>query len=160
MVLMAIGYGVYEHRVAVTRSHDFAAYLQAMTRVAVGRYTLAIATADAQVLRHYLATVPTVHAPTDYALSPGLRALKLEGGLVLEWFGHPVSMLCFTQEDKEPRDTEESDDHDVWFFVVSRAALPDAPVSEAPQFALAHGLITASWSRGDKTLAFPTSEFG
>src|SRR5574341_1997042 len=85
IVIPIIGYGVYKHRSVGTPPRDFAAYLQTITRVAAGRYTLAIATADPDVLRHYLATA---HAPTDYALPRGLRALRLEGGLVLEWFGY------------------------------------------------------------------------
>jgi len=124
-----------------------------MASIAAGSYTMAIATADPDVLRHYLATA---HASTDDALPRGLRVLRLEGGLVLEWFGHKVSMLCFVQEDVEPQDKAPNEDHDVWFFVVSRAALPDAPASEAPQFAQAHGLITASWTRGDKTYVLAT----
>jgi len=153
MVIMVSGYGVYKHRLAVTQRRDFTAYLHTMTRVAAGSYTLAVATADPDVLRHYLATV---HAPTDYALPPGLHAFRLEGGLVLEWFGHKVAMLCFTQEDAAPQGKEENEDHDVWFFVVSRAALPDAPASEAPHFALVRGLITASWTHGNKIYVLVT----
>jgi hypothetical protein len=153
IVITVIAYGVYRHRAAVTPPRDFAAYLQTMTRVAAGRYMMAIETAEPDVLRHYLATA---HAPTDYALPRGLRVLRLEGGLVVEWFGHKVAMLCFAQDDEEPHDKDTKDDHDAWFFVVSRTALPDAPASEAPQFAPTHGLITASWSRGDKTYMLAT----
>jgi len=153
MVIMVSGYGVYRHRLAVTARRDFTAYLETMTSVVAGSYTLAVTTADPDVLRHYLATI---HAPTDYALPPGLQALRLEGSLVLEWFGHKVAMLCFTQEDAEPQGKEENEDHDVWFFVVSRAALSDAPASEAPHFALMRGLITASWTRGNKIYVLVT----
>lgn len=153
IVIIVSGYDVYRHRLAVTQPRDFTAYLQTMTSVVAGSYTLGVETADPDILRHYLATV---HAPTDYTLPPGLYALRLEGGLVLEWFGHKVALLCFTQEDAEPQDKEENEDHDAWFFVVSRSALPDAPASETPHFALAQGLITASWTRGDKTYVLAT----
>jgi hypothetical protein len=152
LILTVIGYGVYRHHTAAP-PRDFAAYLQTMARVAAGRYTMEIETAELDVLRHYLATV---HAPTDYALPRGLRALRLEGGLVVEWFGHQVAMLCFAQDDEASQDQVTKDDHDAWFFVVSRAVLPDAPASEAPQFALVHGLRTASWSHRDKTYVLAT----
>jgi hypothetical protein len=152
IVLTVIGYGVYWYRYAVL-PRDFTAYLQTMTSVAAGRYTMALETADPEVLRHYFATA---HAPTDYALPPGLRALRLEGGLIVEWFGHTVAMLCFVQDDEEPQGKDTNDDHDAWLFVISRAALPDAPASDVPQFALAYGLITASWSRGDTTYVLAT----
>ena len=153
IVITVIGYGVYGHRFVVTRPHNFAAYLRTMTSVAAGKYVLAVASADPDVLRHYLATV---HAPTDYTLPRGLHTLSLEGGLVLDWFGHKVSMLCFVLEDGGQQDKEEDGDHDVWFFVVRRAALPDAPVSEVPHLAPVHGLHTASWSRGDNTYVLAT----
>jgi hypothetical protein len=151
IVITVIGYGVYRYHAVGTRPRDFAAYLQTITSVAAGGYTLAIATADPDVLRHYFVTT---HAPTDYALPRGLRALRLEGGAVLEWFGYHVSMLCF--EDEEPHDKATTEDHDVWFFVISRAALPDASASETPRFAPVHGLITVSWSRGDTIYVLAT----
>ena len=151
IVLAIIGYGLYARRSAVTQPHDFAMYLQTMTRVATGLYKMTVVTADPDVLRHHLADA---HGPADYALTPGLRTLSLEGGLVLEWFGHKVSMLCFTQDDKQDKDANE--DHDVWLFVVSRDALPDVPTAVAPQFTPAHGLITASWTSGDKVYLLAT----
>ncbi len=151
IVLTVIGSALYWHRSAMMQPRDFAAYLQTLTRVAAGRYTMAIATADHDVLRHHLAAA---HGPADYSLTPGLRTLSLEGGLVLEWFGHKVSMLCFTQDAKQDKDANE--DYDVWLFVVSRDALPDAPAADAPQFAQAHGLIAASWTRGDKLYLLAT----
>lgn len=151
IVLTVIGYALYWHRSAVTQPRDFATYLQTITRVAAGKYRMAIATADHDVLRHHLATA---HGPTDYSLTPGLRTLSLEGGLVLEWFGYKVSMLCFTQDDKQDKDT--NGDHDVWLFVVSRDALPDAPALDAPQFVQAHGLIAASWTRSEKVYLLVT----
>jgi hypothetical protein len=83
-------------------------------------------------------------------------ALRLEGGLLVEWSGHHEAMLCLAQDDEEPQDKETKNDHDAWFFVVSRAALPDAPASAAPQCAPAYGLIIASWSRVDKTYVLAT----
>jgi hypothetical protein len=148
IVLAVIGYALSGYRSAVTQPRHFTAYLQTITRLAAGRYTMAVATADPDVLRHHLATA---HGPTDYALPPGLRVLRLEGGLVIEWFGDKVSMLCFTQEDEEPQAKETNDDHDAWLFVVSRDALPDGPASDVPRFAPVQGLITASWTRGDMT---------
>lgn len=151
IVLTVIGSALYWHRSATLQPRDFTAYLQTITRVAAGRYTMTIATADHDTLRRHLAAA---HGPADYSLTPGLHTLSLEGGLVLEWFGHKVSMLCFTQDDKQDKDANE--DHDVWLFVVSRDALPDAPVSDVPQFAQAHGLIAASWTRGDKVYLLVT----
>src|SRR5262245_39194604 len=133
IVLALIGYGLYTHRSAVLQPRDFAAYLQTMTSVAAGPYTMTVVTADPDVLRRHLAAA---QGPADYALPPGLRMLSLEGGLVVDWFGHKVSMLCFTQDDKQDKDANE--DRDVWLFVVNHDALPDTPASEVPQFAQAH----------------------
>lgn len=151
IVLALIGYGFYAHRSALMQPRDFAAYLQTMTSVAAGHYQMTVVTADPDVLRHHLAAA---HGPEDYSLTPGLRTLSLEGGLIVDWFGHKVSMLCFTQDDKQDMDANE--DHDVWLFVVSRDALPDAPAAVAPQFTQAHGLIAASWTRGDKVYLLAT----
>src|SRR5574341_817573 len=69
---------------------------------------------------------------------------------------YKLSMLCFVQEDEAPHDKATTEDHDVWFFVISRAAFPDAPASQTPRFAPAYGLITASWSSGDTTYVLGT----
>jgi len=151
LVLAILGYGLYAHRSRVRPPRDFAAYLQTMTRIAAGPYTLTVVTTDPDVLRHHLAAA---HGPADYALPPGLRTLSLEGGLVVEWFGHKVSMLCFTQDD--PHDKDGNEDRDVWLFVGSRDALPDAPASAVPQFAPAHGLVVASWTHGDRVYLLAT----
>ena len=55
IVLAVIGYTLYWPLSAVTQPRDFTAYLQTITRVVAGRYTMAIATADHDVLRHHLA---------------------------------------------------------------------------------------------------------
>jgi hypothetical protein len=151
IVLAIIVYGLYARRSVVMQPRDFAAYLQTMTRVATGRYKMTVVTTDPDILRHHLADA---HGPADYSLTPALRTLSLEGGLVVDWFGHKVSMLCFTQDDKQDKDANE--DHDVWLFVVSRDALPDVPTAVAPQFTPAHGLITASWTSGDKVYLLAT----
>jgi hypothetical protein len=153
LVLNVIGYILYSYQPLVAPPHDFAAYLQAMTAVAAGDYKLAIETKAADELRRYLASQSS---PTDYTLTPGLRALDLEGGLTLEWFGRKVSMICFNKGGKEPQGQEANEDDDVWFFVVSRDALPDEPTSETPRFARTNGLITASWSRGDNAYVLAT----
>jgi len=133
------GYFVFWRETPVIAENNFAGYLQMTTVWASGGYSMDIKTEDAEALRRLFAERGS---PTDYVLVPGLAALSLEGGNVLGWEGRKVSVLCYQKTGPA--------EADVWFFVAERTTVPDAPATEAPRFATANGLATATWTRGDR----------
>lgn len=75
--------------------------------------------------------------PSIAELPPRLAALHLEGGSLLDWQGHKVTLVCMEAEE----------DHDAWLFLADRAAIAGAPVGETLRIALSGRMATASWSR-------------
>lgn len=149
VLLNLVMYFGYWYRPAVTVQRDFNTYLQAMTSFAAGGYKMDVKTDDAAQIRQFLASR---YSPTEFDVPKGLNAWHTEGCHVLDWNGGKVSLVCY---EKEAEKAEDKGSY-VWFFIANRAAVPDAPVSESPQFARASGLATASWSRGDKTYVLAT----
>jgi hypothetical protein len=130
------------------RFADFRARMVS-TALRVGTYQMSIVTNDMVPVRQFMAARG---APADYALTRGLGALPLTGGDVLQWRGHPVSMVCFDRGDKQM----------LYLFVLPRTAFTDPPPS-APVLAKVNKLQTASWTEGDKAylLAGPDeADFG
>ena len=122
----------------------FADFRQRMVETVLRRYGMDTNSSDGEVVRRYLASKG---APADYAIPKGMQQLKVMGGGLLRWRGHPVSMVCFDRGDKEI----------LYFFVLERSATKDAPPDN---FALAkvNKLMTASWSNGRQTYVLAAPE--
>ena len=126
-------------------TNTLTAYLQMTTGWAASGYKMDIKTEDAGELKRVFASRGS---PTDYVVAPGLAALHLEGGVVLGWAGHKVSVLCYEKDGEESRDA--------WLFVTDRDSILDVPATETRQFATVNGLVTATWTHGDKTYVLAT----
>jgi hypothetical protein len=117
----------------------FANYQARMVSTALreGSYQMDVVTNDMREVRQFLAGKG---APADYDVAPGLGRLQLTGGGALRWRSHPVSMVCFDRGDKQM----------LYLFVMDRSAVKDPP-AETPQLTKVNRVVTASWSRGNKT---------
>jgi len=121
------------------RDH-FSDYRVRMVRVASRKYyRMDLATNNLNAIQQYMARRG---APSDFVLARGLEQLHLTGGVVSNWRGNPVSMVCFDRGDTQM----------VFLFVVARAAIKDAPpASASAEVAKVNRLLTSGWSEGDKT---------
>src|SRR5271170_6937232 len=77
---------------------------------------------------------------TNFELPGGLQGKPAHGCRVVDWNGQKATMICFVLDDGEHVD----------FFVMDCAGLPGLPENGAPQFASVNGLMTATWSEGNK----------
>jgi len=118
------------------RDH-FSDYRVRMVRVASRKYRMDLATNNLNAVQQFMARRG---APADFVLARGLEQLHLTGGVVSNWRGNPVSMVCFDRGDKQM----------VFLFVVARTAIKDAPPQSA-EVAKINKLLTSGWSDGDKT---------
>jgi hypothetical protein len=118
-------------------SDRFTNFQARMVSTALREYRMDVITNDMHQVRQYLADKG---GPSDYDVTKSLSQLQLTGGGLLRWRSHPVSMVCFDRGDKQM----------LFLFVMKRSAVKDPP-SETPQVAKINELLTASWSRGDKT---------
>ncbi len=134
VVLAAVAGFLFQSRVPA----NFGGFRQSMARAVSGEYKMMLETNDLNQIRDFLAKN---QAQADYKLTPALEKTPAEGCSILNWHGHKVSLLCF----------DLGNDNDLWLFVIDRTALPDAPVTESPQFTSIGKMATASWSQGDKT---------
>lgn len=127
----------------------FANFQARMVSTVLRQYRMDIVTNDMAQVRQFLARQG---APADYRLTPGLEQLRLTGAGALQWRSHPVAMVCFNRGDNQM----------VYLFVLDRSAVKDPPPA-TPRLARVNELLTASWTRGDKTyvLAGPNeADFG
>jgi len=134
-VFLVLGFVVWSLKPTVP--DRFANYEARMVSGALRQYTMDVETNDMQVVRQTLAARG---APADYTVPKGLEQLKLTGGGALQWRNNPVSMVCFDRGGKKM----------LFLFVMDRAAVKDPP-PERPQTAMIRGLLTASWTQGNKT---------
>ena len=107
------------------------------TALREGLYQMDVVTNDMRQVRQYLAAKG---GPADYDVAPGLARLQLTGGGLLRWRSHPVSMVCFDRGDKQM----------LYLFVMDRSAVNDPPTA-TPRVTRVNRVLTASWTRGDKT---------
>ena len=115
----------------------FPDYLSRMVGTALRGYRMDIRTNDLAVLRRFH---DARGAPSDYALTSGIKKLPLTGGGLLHWRSNPVAMACFDRGDHQM----------LFLFVMDKSALKDAPPA-TPQVTQVKSLLTVSWTRGDKT---------
>ena len=95
-------------------------------------------TNDLNAVRQFLADQ---HAPADYVLTTAMEKLPAEGGALINWHGQRVSLVCL----------DRGNDNDLFLFVIDRSALANPPPDQSPRLARVGQMMTASWTRGDRT---------
>jgi hypothetical protein len=113
----------------------FADYRNRMVSSVLRSYHMDIETDDPAQVREFMARRGS---PADFEVPNGLARLELTGGGLLQWRGHPVSMVCFDRGDARM----------LFLFVLRRHAIADAPPA-GPQVEQVNKLTTLSWSRGE-----------
>lgn len=130
--------------------HDFAAYRSYMGSFAQRAYGMDTNTADLDQIRLFLAQKRAI---ADYVVPESLKKnAKAAGCVATTWQGKDVSMICF-QSGRSPEPNSRSD---LWLFITDKTAAPDAPAASAPIFATVNGLVTASWTAGNRTYVLAT----
>jgi len=120
------------------RDESFAEYKKTVIDESWGRAPhLDIETSDTRELNKWLASIDpkaTVTVPS------GLNDLNLRGGRTLEWHGHRVVLLCFSQGARH-----------MHLFVTSDRTFAGLPPQAAPDYEKCSGWQTVSWSQGTRT---------
>jgi uncharacterized membrane protein YbaN (DUF454 family) len=116
---------------------QFANYRERMVSTALREYRMDLVTNDMTILRQ---AIQAKGAPSDYEVTRGLEKLQLTGGAALTWRNHPVAMVCFDRGDRQM----------LFLFVLKRSAVKDPPPAQ-PAVTKISELMTASWTKGDKT---------
>jgi hypothetical protein len=132
--------------------HDFAAYRSYMGSFAVRAYYMDDLTNDLDQIRLFLADKKAI---ADYLLPENLRKNATAAGCVsTKWQGKQVSMICF-QSGRPLRPNQTSD---LWLFISERTVAEDAPTATAatPRVEKSGGLVTASWTVGNRTYVLAT----
>jgi hypothetical protein len=125
--------------------HDFSAYRAYMGGMAVRGYGMDTNLSNLDAIRAYLAQRQAI---ADYVLPPELQKnAKPAGCLVTAWQGKDVSMICF----QSGRPLGPGKESDLWLFITDRAVAKDAPAASTPKFEKVNGLMTASWTVGNRT---------
>jgi hypothetical protein len=118
-------------------------YKGKMTAATTGGYSMDMLSTDAGRIQAYL---DGAQAPSDYVLPAGMQKVAMTGCAVEHWQNAKAAMICFRSGKPLAHDQY----GDLWLFVVDRAAVKDAPEMAAPQFAEVNGLMTATWTQGNK----------
>lgn len=81
----------------------------------------------------------------DAVLPPALASASTIGCAILHWHGRTVSMICFNSGKIAP-----STAPDLFLFVIRRSEIKASPENTVPNLKEVKGLITATWTAGDK----------
>lgn len=128
--------------------NTLAAYQEQMVGSAESGYYMHLST-NANEVQSFLAQS---QAPTNYVLPAGLQKAALAGCAVEGWQNTNASMICFRTGKPLPPGKQS----DLWLVVIDRSAVKDTSTIAAPQFAQVDGLITATWTQGDKLYLLAT----
>ena len=138
VVLAAVGWFLF----APPKETAFAHFRLHMAGMAQRGYNMDFFAKDQNQIR---AQFIARNAPVDYDFAKTLQALPAEGGAITKFEEHPVEMLClYDGTDALGRR------NDLWVFVTSKSSIPGAPAPGKTEFAPSGGLMTASWTAGDK----------
>lgn len=119
-----------------------AVYQDQMTEIARRGYGMDMLTNDPVPIRAYLAQN---HAPADFVLPEKLKQASLVGCAIEGWQDVKVSLICFRSSNAAPNVS-----NDTWLFVVDRASVKKLSAGPVTQFSSINGLVTATWTQGDK----------
>jgi len=123
--------------------NDFAAFRRVMTgKVArIGTYpAMDLYTNNLAGIRQHLAQND---GQTGYTLPAALEQTPGTGCATFKWHQKTVSMICFSSKGRPKAP-------DLFLFVIDKSSLDSAPTN-APEFAQAGNLATASWTADDKS---------
>lgn len=93
---------------------------------------------DAAGIQHLLREQ---HIDANFDLPAALRGKPIQGCGVVNWQGQKVTLICFMLDGKVHAD----------LFVIGGTHFRDFTPPEIPEFARADGLMTAGWTRGERT---------
>jgi hypothetical protein len=114
---------------------NMAAFEREMRANVSGRVRFTFSSANAAELQQWLEEQRGV---SSFAIPASLKDKPGLGCRTWMWNDKPVGLICFLLDGKQA----------VHLFIVDRAAVPDAPVSDRPRFSEADGWTTAEWSDG------------
>ena len=134
MALAAAGFLIFK---PASHQVDLAAFRREMTAQVAGGVRLSFTHSDATQLRSWLEEKRGI---AGYTIPAALLAKPGIGCRSWTWNGRPVGLICFHIENGRA----------VHFFVVDKAAVPDAPSGFKPQFAKKDGWTSAAWSDGER----------
>ena len=138
LALTAVGWFLF----APASETPFAHFRLHMASMAQRGYNMDFLASDQNQIR---AQFVARNAPVDYDFAKTLQALPAEGGAITKFEEHPVEMFClYDGVDATGRK------NDLWVFVTSKSSIPGAPPPGKTEFAASAGLMTASWTAGDK----------
>ena len=141
--------GAY-NQIAHRERHDFATYRNYMGSYAARSYYMDNLTNDLDQIRLYLAQRQAV---ADYVIPENLKInAKAVGCVATTWQGKRVSMICF----QSGRPLAANQQSDLWLFISDQTVAKDAPKAALPAFEKSNGLITASWTVGNRTYVLAT----
>ena len=144
VALVFLGLGLWWSGQQPREDKSFASYRSRMVSTALRAYGMELETNDLASIRAFL---KQSGAPGDFVSPAGLGQATSTGCLTVPWRDGRVSMICF----KTGRPLSPGQSSDLWFFVVDRAVVPDAPETERPLVATVKTVTTASWTRQGKT---------
>ncbi len=121
--------------------NTLATFQSQMMAAAISGYSIYAATNSEQV-QSYLARN---QAPAEYNLPAGLQKIAISGCAIEFWQKGRASMICF-----KTRPLPQGQMSDMWLFVIDRSDVTDVSTIAPPQLAPLNGLITATWTQGDK----------
>ena len=143
-VILLFGIGLWWSGQTPREDRSFATYRSRMVSTALRAYGMELETNDLASIRAFL---KQRGAPGDFVSPPGLAQATGTGCLTVPWRGGRAAMICF--QTGRPRPPGQSSD--LWFFVVDRAVVPDAPETATPQVTTVNAVTTASWTQQGKT---------
>jgi len=124
---------------------EFAAFRQAMVQNAMQTTGhVSFETHDLTKIQQWL---QAHDMNSNFDLPAALRSNSTEGCRVVDWRGRKVTLICYVFNGRDHVD----------LFVIDGTRFGDFTPSETPEFAQTDGLITASWTRGNRTYLLATS---
>ncbi len=118
------------------RAVSFASYRQEMVGRLDGRIQLSFISQQADELQQWLAQTRGV---TGLEIPAGLKHMPPIGCRTWTWNDRPAGLICFLVDGRQA----------VHLLVISRAAVPNPPGHEEPQFLHVGNWETASWTQGE-----------
>jgi len=124
---------------------QFAAFRQAMVQNA--KQTTDHVSFEAHDLTKIQQWLQARDMNSNFDLPAALRSNSTEGCRVVDWRGRKVTLICYVFNGRDHVD----------LFVIDSIRFGDFTPSQTPEFAQSDGLITASWTRGNRTYLLATS---
>ena len=150
VAVAVMAFNGFRESVRPAEPHDFASYRIYMASAAQHAYGMDVTTNDLDQIRTFFSRKDAI---ADYVLPQNLQSRAQAAGCVATtWQGKRVSMICF----QTGRPLAPGQQSDLWLFISDRTIATDAPQSNTPAVCPENGLITASWTTGNRTYVLAT----